>query len=701
MAKNNKNRNNTAPASIHSKSKPEASHQGNADKGFRYTPWLYAISVILLTLVLYSNTFHHRFVLDDHGIIKNNKITKAPVSWQNTVKIFSTPLRKGDFSDIENSLYRPAVKFLFNIEWNLFSGDPHSFHVVNVLLYALCGAFLFFIFYDALREQGVFPFLIALLFITHPIHTEVVANIKSGDEVLSLLGILMALRCLQLYTKKNQLLYLPAAILSFLLGSFSKESTVVAVLIFPLFLYFFTDIESKKNAVLSTIMLSCSLFFLLCRYLTLNQYPDKSTLSALDNFMVLCNEGSYVGTHRFSSAVNTLGLYLKTFLFPHPLSCDYSYSALVPVGFANPGFLFSFFLLLAMFGYAVYSIAKKSEKNPLAFGILWFFIAMSITSNIFFLIGTSFGERLLFVPSLGLTLILVFGLAHFFYKNQEANDSLSAAFRKAPVFLLMVFAIAGLYSFKTYDRNKDWKSDFSLFSKDVESYPESTHLLFYMGNHLSGSDFKDNLELDISENNLNIDLQDSVKRANYRAIELLSKSLSIFPALPSDGYNQLGKAYFNTGRLDSAEKYYRKALDQDSTNPIFTNNLGTVFYNASIPITQKGADFQKMGMTDSARFYLIKGTNLLLSAMPYFLKAHKGDSTETDFINNIGCIYGATQRPDSALYWFNKAYALDPLDEVSIQFLDITYRATGKVAEADYFKNRLQQARAIKADRLR
>lgn len=701
MAKNNKNRTVAASPLQQSKSKPEAISEPTTASGTRLTPWLYGLTLWLLTLSIYSNTFQHRFVLDDHGIIKNNKITKAPVSWQNTVKIFSTPLRKGDFSDIENSLYRPFVKFIFNLEWNLFDGNPHSFHVINVLLYALCGVFLFFIFYDALRKQTVMPFLLTLLFITHPIHTEVVANIKSGDEVLSLLGILMALRCLQLYIQKQQVLFLLAAVLSFLIGSFSKESTVVAVLIFPLFLYFFTDIDRRKNAILSGIMLSCSLFFLLCRHLTLKQYPDKTTLSALDNFMVLCNEGSYVGTHQFSSAVNTLGLYLKTFLFPHPLSCDYSFSALIPVGFANPGFLFSFFLLLAMFGYAVYSIAKKSEKKPLAFGILWFFIAMSITSNVFFLIGTSFGERLLFVPSLGLTLISGFGLAHFFYKNQEPNDSLSAAFRKAPVFLFVVFAIAGLYSFKTYDRNKDWKSDFTLFSKDVESYPESTHLLFYMGNHLSGADFKDNLELDISENNLNINLQDSVKRANYRAIELLSKSLSIFPALPSDGYNQLGKAYFNTGRLDSAEKYYRKALDQDSTNPIFTNNLGTVFYNSSIPITQKGVDFQKMGMTDSARFYLIKGTNLLLSAMPYFLKAHKGDSTETDFINNIGCIYGATQRPDSALYWFNKAYALDPLDEVSIQFLDITYRAIGKVAEADYFKNRLQQARAIKADRLR
>ncbi|MBK7764325.1 MAG: hypothetical protein IPI46_13430 [Bacteroidetes bacterium] len=670
----------------------------------RFGVWIYPLMIAAITLLIYSNTFSHRFVLDDHGIIKNNKITKAPVSWDNTVKIFTTPLRKGDFSDIENSLYRPFVKFLFNIEWNLFEGDPHKFHIVNVLLYALAGIFIFFIFYDIMKKRFLIPFLLALLFVTHPIHTEVVANVKSGDEVLSLLGILIALRCIQLYLSKGTLLYMLFAILGFLAGSFSKESTVVAIAIFPLFMYFFTEASIKKNVILSSIMASCTFFFLLCRYLTLKNYPDTGNLSALDNFMVLCTDPAYEGTSKFASAISTLGLYLKTFLYPHPLSCDYSYSTLIPVGFADVGFLISFLILIALFVYAVYTMLpigkKEKEKSPLSFGILWFFITMSITSNVFFLIGTSFGERLLFVPSLGLTIVLVFALARFFYKQDDA-ENLVSAFKKAPIMLGIVLMTTLLFSFKTYDRNKDWKSDFKLFAADVEKYPNSTHLLFYMGNHLSGAEFKENLALDISENDLNIDLADSVLKANYRCIAMLSKSLGIYPALPSDGYNQLGKAYFNIGKLDSAQKYYLKAYGEDSTNPIFTNNLGTVYYNSSIPLTQKATEFQKVGRFDSAQYYTIVGTNKLLEALPYFQRAHKGDSLETDFINNIGCIYGATQRTDSALYWFNKAYAIDSLDEVSIQFLDITYRAIGKVQEADYFKNRLAIAKAIKIERMR
>ena len=666
------------------------------------TRWFLPLLLMVVTVLIYSNTFNHRFVLDDHGIIKNNKITKAPVSWANTKTIFSTPLRKGDFSDLENSLYRPAVKMLFNIEWNVFDGDPHKFHIMNVLLYALTGVFIFFIFYDIGKKKWVVPFLITLLFMTHPIHTEVVSNVKSADEILSLLGILMALRCVQLYLRNEKVVYLLLAVAAYLLGSFSKESTVVAVAIFPLFIYLFTQADIKKNTIISSIMLACTLFFLVCRHYALSGYPPEVPVNALDNYMVLCKDPAYAGTTQFASAVNTIGLYMKTFFYPHPLSCDYSYSSLMPVGFTDTGFLVSFITLLGLFAFAIWKLFPFGEKgkntHAISFGILWFFIAMSITSNVFFLIGTSFGERLFFAPSLGLIMAIVYALSHYLQKGEEGRFFKTMS--TSPILFGLVFVVAGLYSFKTYDRNEDWKTDFGLFSRDVQYYPNATHLLFYMGNHLSGSEFAENLEYDIKENQLNIDLKDSIYKANLHSIDVFQRALGIYPALPSDGYNQLGKAYFNIGKIDSAYKYYMKAFNEDSTNPIFTNNLGTAFYNASIPLTNQGMTFQQMGMMDSANYYLMAGTNKLMSALPFFLKAHQGDTTESDFMNNIGCIYGATQRPDSAIYWFKKASDADPMDLTSVQFLDITYRAIGKLEEADFYKKKITEVKTLRAQQL-
>jgi tetratricopeptide (TPR) repeat protein len=684
MAKSNKQRTSAPiPAQSATKTHIASTESKSLTKDSKWKTWLFAIFIGVFSFLIYSNTFKHRFVLDDHGIIKNNKMTKAPISWENTKLIFSTPLRKGDVSDLENSLYRPAVKMLFNIEWNLFGGNENAitaankFHVVNVLLYAILCGFIFMVLYHAMQRKWLIPFLIALLFASHPIHVESVANVKSADEVLSLLGIIMALRCIQLYIQKDKLYWLILALASFALGSFSKESTLVAVAIFPLFIYFFTQANTRKNVIISCVMLAISALFLLCRSQSLAGYPPSKGTSALDNYMVLCKpeeqavlkpelQEKYSGSSQFASAVNTLGLYVKTFFIPHPLSCDYSYSSLEPVRLNHFGFLISFIFFVAIFIFAVYRIKKK---DPISFGILWFFFSISIVSNVFFLIGTSFGERLFFIPSLGLCIALIAGIAHL-VKYQFEEKGVLGTFIKSPIMSALVLLIVILFSIKTYARNKDWETDFNLFSRDIKYFPKSTHLLFYLGNHLAGSERKEILTNQLT--NLGYNQQqiiDTTAKENLLAIKYFNDALDAYPALPSDGYNQLGKAYYAINNLDSAFKYYMKAHSEDTTNAIFINNIGTVYYNR----------------------------NQVNEALPFFVKANKLDSTEADFANNIGCIYGATNKLDTAIYWFDKASKLDPLDITSLGFLEITYRNMGRIQDADYYKSRLS---AVKLERM-
>lgn len=655
--------------------------------------WIGLVLLGLVSFVLYSNTFSHRFVLDDHGIIKNNKITKAAVSWENTKTIFSTPLRKGDFSDLENSLYRPFVKLLFNIEWNVFDANTnsfeaaHSFHVVNVFLYALLCMLLFATLYDMFKKSWVLAFIATLLFAVHPMHAEVVANIKSGDEILSLMGIVIALRCMQLYFSKQKVYWLVLAVLGFLMGLYSKESTVVAVAIFPIFLYFYTPATLKQNITFSSIMLCCAVLFIISRHVALSGYPEPSPTSALDNYLVLTK-----GAERFSSAVNTLGFYIYTYFVPHPLSCDYSYSSLKPVPLSNPGFIVSFLLFAAGLMYAIY---KFKQKNIMVFGILWFFITMSITSNVFFLIGTSFGERLFFAPSLGITLLVVGLLALLAKKAEAEKSSITQQFSNYKVAFGVVFIVSIIYSVKTYARNNDWRSDYELFARDIEHFPNSTHLLFYMGNHLSGTERKEVLtdimsQLGFNQNQIN----DSVTKESRKSIDYFNRALSIYPALPPDGYNQLGKAYFNNNNLDSALKYYQLANSQDSTNGIFINNIGTIYYNRGIATMNQGNAAQNVELRN-------EGIRLLEQSFPFFKKAHIKDTTESDFMNNIGCVFGTLGAADSAIYWFERALAKDSMDLTSIQFLDITWRNKGNIQTADYYKAKADYVRQRKAELLR
>ncbi|MEZ5046139.1 MAG: hypothetical protein R2831_04025 [Chitinophagaceae bacterium] len=646
--------------------------------------WFLAIGIALLAVFIYSNTFQHRFVLDDHGIIKNNKITKAPISWENTKTIFSTPLRKGDFSDLENSLYRPFVKLLFNIEWNLFDANAnsfvaaHHFHKVNVVLYALLCLLIFVILYDVFQKKWLLPLLITLLFTIHPIHVEVVANIKSGDEILSLLGILLCIRCLQLYNSSNKHLWIVLGALAFLMGLYSKESTVVAVAIFPLFIYFFTQLNWKKNIALSGLFLACTLLFIVSRHFALAGYPDPNPTSIMDNYLTAIS-----GISRFSSAVTTLGFYIYTFLIPHPLSCDYSYSTLAETPVGNIKFLVSFTFFI---GLLVLAIKTYKTNKALSFGILWFFITMSITSNVFFLIGTSFGERLLFAPSLGLCIIFILGLTYFF-KSKKEQLSKYSEIKKYAIPLGVVIGLSILYSAKTFSRNNDWRSDFELFAKDISNYPNSTHLLFYMGNHLSGTERKEVLEDQLVQLGYTTEqVNDSSAKESAKSIYYFNRSLSIYPALPPDGYNQLGKAYFNQGQLDSAYKYYSLAHSQDTSNGIYINNMGTVFYNQGMAMLNQNPQ---------------EGTQLLLKAFPYFQTAYTKDTTESDFMNNVGCVYGTLGNPDSAIFWFQKALAKDSLDLTSIKFLAMTWKNKGNIQLEQYYNAMADRAKSIKIQNIR
>lgn len=137
----------------------------------------------LISFIVYANTLRNGFAGDDIGTIRDNAyITKGGISAIPT--LLSTPYHRGSLI-LANDLYRPLSLVLFATEYQLFGYNPLPFHFINILLYAGC-VILLFLFLDGLFEQkrtGV-AFIASLLFAVHPIHTEVVANIKSGDELL-------------------------------------------------------------------------------------------------------------------------------------------------------------------------------------------------------------------------------------------------------------------------------------------------------------------------------------------------------------------------------------------------------------------------------------------------------------------------------------------------------------------------------------
>jgi tetratricopeptide (TPR) repeat protein len=687
----------------------------------KWTTWMAMAMVALIAFGVFYNSRNNQFVLDDHGIIKSNKITKNGIGMDNIKTIFTTSHRKGDVSDLEHSLYRPVAKLIFAAEYQWGDGKPEYFHTWNIFYMILCSCLLYWLLYLATKKNWVLSLAIAGLFAVHPIHSEAVANIKSLDEVLGAIGVLGALISFHYYTKNNNPLLLALALISYTLGIFSKESTIVAVALAPLYLYYFTDADRKKIVIASVVMLIGAGIFLAAREHAIGWFlhqPQKDP-SALDNVLAMTKlDQTKVGGYQMHLFIPTviylMGYYVYTLFIPYPLSCDYSFASVNVEGLDSWKFWLSFILFAAVIYFAIKTIKKK---NIIGFGILWFLIASSIISNLFIVIGTSFGERLMFLPSIGWCIAVVGALYALlnYYKENAAEMGIAAGLKKHAMLFLFLGIVGCAYGWKTMDRNKDWYKDFTLFSRDVQYFGRSTHLLFYWGNHLSSSEYHEILKSQISSQNfidscaklgynndqikqiIDKEIELNIKKSNLEAIETFKTSMSIFPALPSDGYNQYGKAYYNLSDanhptyLDSADYYYKKAHVEDTTNSVFLNNIGTIFFQRAIPMQR--ADFFD-------------------SAYKYFRKAYTKDTTLIDYMNNLGAITGTMaslpgQDPigkrREAIDWFSKGYRSDSLSEgaiLSCRSIAITYQAFGDSNSTRYWTNKAGEIQQYRMNKL-
>src|SRR6185436_1377839 len=99
-------------------------------------------------------------------------------------ELLLTPHMRG-YLIIPNDLYRPLSLVMFAIEYQFFGPNPAAGHFFNILTFIGC-VIMLFLFLDKFfgGKKTAIAFIGALVFAVHPIHTEVVANIKSRDELL-------------------------------------------------------------------------------------------------------------------------------------------------------------------------------------------------------------------------------------------------------------------------------------------------------------------------------------------------------------------------------------------------------------------------------------------------------------------------------------------------------------------------------------
>ncbi|MFQ5335879.1 MAG: hypothetical protein ACE5DN_07370, partial [Flavobacteriales bacterium] len=525
----------------------------NLPKTLARPKWL----LFLLGFLLYANTIPFEHALDDKLAITHNQFTKAGI--RGIPDICSNDLLVGFYGRKRNLLagsrYRPLSLVTFAIEWSFFGPSPsvtdpkvlesklatlaHVSHFVNAVLYGLTGLVLFLVLMKLFpdeREKKWFlsvPFIATAIFLAHPLHTEVVANIKSRDEIMSVLGSLAALFYTFSYLSSGNRKHLLIACLLFILGLFAKETAITFLGIIPLSIYFFTKKSIRENFKACLPLGLTAAIYICIRYAVVGSSQLNPVPELLNDPFVYASGGEKTATVFY-----TMGLYLKLLFFPHPLTHDYypwhpmlhgsfTWGHFPYLKWSDPMAVFSFIIYAVLIGFAFAGIKRK---KLLSFCILQFMISFLLFSNLFFPIGTFMNERFMYLPSLGFCILLAWLIASKLPALLRSSQAITA------VFLLLLAA----YSYKTVSRNHAWRNDYTLATTDVNTSGNSTKVNMSAGLAL------------VHKVEANPGIPEKKQILN-QAISYLNHSLQLYP-----NYIQslviLGSAYF---QLDDFEQAFK------------------------------------------------------------------------------------------------------------------------------------------------
>lgn len=636
--------------------------------------------LIILALGLYANTLGHDFALDDALFITQNKFTLKGVD--GIPEIMSSDAFVGLFGNanlLPGGRYRPLTQVMFAIEYELFGLNPFIGHFINLLLYAALGLLVFKILRMLLpptERPAVLslPFIATLLFIAHPLHTEVVANIKGRDEIMSMLGTLACLYYILRYLENRRLLYLILTSVIFFLAILSKENALAWVAVIPLSVWFFRKPASKDYR-----MMAAPLLLALAGYAALRAATVGFVMTDVQDNELLNNP--FLGAsfpERYATIFFTWLKYFGLIIFPHPLTHDY-YPKQIPImGFDDSRALAGLLLSAATL---VIALVLFKRKHIISFAILFFWLTFAMSSNFIINIGAFMNERFVFAPLLGYTLVL----------GWLVNDPLKKwihrpeQWKTASISLLVVL-VAG-FSVKTVARNQVWKNDFVLFTTDAEVSTNSAKCNTSAGGKLmEWADSTDN----------------PGQRQDYlaRSQKYLSKAIEIYPG-NIHPWLLLGNLYIKTKNYTGAVDCFQHCLQLRPNYADALNNLlhvAQVTYRDSLfPQSMAtyrllmtyqpddvrhpyglGLNFEKTRQTDSALYWY--GVSL------------KKDSLNADAWARLGEIHGKVRNDlDRSEACLRKAVELNPKDASSLENLGIIHALRRDYATAIGFFEKAYQ----------
>jgi protein O-mannosyl-transferase len=567
--------------------------------------------LILLTVLVFAPVLWHDFVnFDDPVYVLDNPIVADGLTWSGVVRAFTTT---------QAAYWHPLTWLSHMADIQLFGLRPGPHHLVNVLMHIFSTLLLFGVITRMTGLPGRAAF-VAAIFAVHPLRVESVAWVAERKDVLSTLLWMLALTVYVEYVRKPGRGAYLATLGLFALGLLAKPMVLTLPVVLCLL-----DVWPLRRITLDTLTRGRVMPLLIEKvpFVILSILGALVTLWAQHGGGAVKSLELFPISQRIGNALVSYVAYLGMLVWPVNLAVFYP-SVPVPawqvIGAVGVLAAISWFVL------------RAAIRLPyLAVGWLWYLITLFPVIGLVQAGMQSRADRFVYVPHIGLSLALAWGLPELLRSSRARTHWLPAA---AAVVVLIYAGMAHAYVRTWRDSETMWRRALSVTTGN------------YMAHH-----------------NLGVVL--SAQGRMDEALAELEETLRLFPEFP-EAHNTMGNLIAKRGDDASAVSHYRTALRLSPEFAAAHNNLGLALW--------------RQGATEEGAGHYVEALRL----QPTFAPAHhnlgralmqQGRSTEaethlreairlkpryTDAYTSLGELLATTGRTEEAASCFREALRLDP-----------------------------------------
>ena len=477
-----------------------------------FTPARAALPAILLTVTLftvlaaYANHFSNSFHFDDYHTITDNPYL---TTLRNVPLFFTTAATSS--TRPATATWRPLTTTSLAFDYWLGGGfQPLWFHLSTFFWFLVLLVLMFFLF-RRLTDEWV-ALAATACFGLHPAIAETVNYIIQRADLYSTLGVVASLLCFIAWpARRRQCWYLLPALAACL----SKAPALIFPLILLAYVWLFERSRLRDTIPAFVAAIAAAL-------LTARMTPPTFQGGAASGSLYRLTQ-PWVALHYFLS-----------FFLPLNLSADTDWTYIDPLGAqAFAGYLFVAALLAAAY-YTARRPDTRNDTRPIAFGLLWFLLALLPTSLMPLAEVTN--DHRMFFPFIGLSLAVVRSL-YLVARNRVPAPALAAA----------LMAILAAEAFGTHARNEVWRNEETLWRDVAQKSPRNARGL------------------------MNYGITFANRGDHITALSYMERAHALMPDYSFLEMN-LGITLGNLGRDAEAEQHYRRAiaLSPDLAEPLYT-----------------------------------------------------------------------------------------------------------------------------------